>query len=437
MFRLVVRFTARRRSECFDGGPLDRQPGQHDRLERRRSARYGCGQQRRKRCAGLLGAAGGGFDLAHPLSFSTGSDPVDVEVANINGDSKQDVIVTNYGSNDVSILLGTGDSTIDATTGKSNLLKAGVRLNVRQGPVSTQIVLQPGRTNPDLLVTNSISNSVYLLPGLGGGFFNDVTPTQFETGNTPVQTVVGEFQRANGLRDPELRFELTHVLFQFSGGGGPRNFSGGTSPFTAVSFGLNGDGTTDLIVGNNGNGVFSVFEGDQAGLSLVNSFSGDALEHPAALAIMGQGQDLQLLALDEGDESVHVFDRSSVTGPGQQTLIPGQSELAGFATGVLGTNTSGISIVFSLISALGISIEGFLEQSSRPMLAAMADRIIPSRPTFSRTWVPRSTVVIDWSTRPWKASAACWACTWTTGRLARRSGTSLRGRRMHGCSNLE
>ena len=311
-----------------------------------------------------LGAAGGGFDLAHPLSFATGTDPVDVEVADINGDSKQDVIVTNYGSNDVSILLGTGDSSVDATTGKSNLLKPGVRLNVGQGPVSTQVVLQPGHANPDLLVTNSISNSVYLLPGVGGGFFNDVTPTQFLTGSNPVQTVVGNFNEHMGF--VTLNYASNSLTFysSFSGGGaGQEISSGGTSPLTAVAFGLNSDGTTDLIVGNNGNGVFSVFEGDQAGLSLVNSFTGDALEHPAALAIMGQGQDLQLLALDEGDESVHVFDRSSVTGPGPQTLIPAQSELASFTTGVLGINTSGLNIVFSLISALGISIEGFLDQS--------------------------------------------------------------------------
>ncbi|HEY2762072.1 MAG TPA: VCBS repeat-containing protein, partial [Pirellulales bacterium] len=63
-----------------------------------------------------LGISGGGFDLANPILFSTGTDPVDVEVADINGDAKQDVIVTNYGSNDVSILLGTGDDSVDAAT---------------------------------------------------------------------------------------------------------------------------------------------------------------------------------------------------------------------------------------------------------------------------------------------------------------------------------
>jgi len=307
-----------------------------------------------------LGVRGGGFDLAHPLSFSVGTDPVDVEVADVNGDGLQDVIATNYGSNDVSILLGTGDT----SNGGANLLKPGVRLNVGQGPVSTQVVQQPGHTNPDLLVTNSISNNVYLLPALGGGFFNDVTPTQFQTGNDPVQTVVGNFNGQMGF--VTLNYASNTLTFYSSfasGGAGEVISSGGSNPLTAVAFGLNSDGTTDLIVGNNGNGVFSVFEGEQAGLSLVNSFTNDALEHPAALAVMGQEQDLQLLALDEGDETVHVFDRDMVTGQGRQTFIPGQTELASFATGVLGTNTTGFGFVFSLIGALGISVEGFLDQS--------------------------------------------------------------------------
>ena len=43
--------------------------------------------------------------------------------------------------------------------------------------------------------------------------------------------------------------------------------------------------TLDLVVGNNGNGVFSVFEGSQAGLSLMNSFSDPSIDHPAAPGI--------------------------------------------------------------------------------------------------------------------------------------------------------
>ncbi|HEY2826935.1 MAG TPA: hypothetical protein VGJ04_04985, partial [Pirellulales bacterium] len=120
---------------------------------------------------------------------------------------------------------------------------------------------------------------------------------------------------------------------------------------------------TNLIVGNNGDGVFSVFEGSQAGLSLVNTFSGDFLDHPAALAVSGQGNDLQLLALDEGDETVHVFNRDTIDGQTQQTFIPGQTELAGVATGFLGSNTTGFGFVVSLIGALGISVEGFLDST--------------------------------------------------------------------------
>src|SRR5262249_30276152 len=91
-----------------------------------------------------LGTAGGQFDLAHPVAFSAGTDPVDVQVADINGDGRQDVIATNFGSNDVSILVGTSDV---GTDGNPAMLRPGERLDVGQGPASTQVVLQEGHTN--------------------------------------------------------------------------------------------------------------------------------------------------------------------------------------------------------------------------------------------------------------------------------------------------
>ena len=51
-----------------------------------------------------LGLGDGQF--AAPRSFYAGTEPVDVQVADVNGDGRPDVIVTNQGSNDVSILLG-------------------------------------------------------------------------------------------------------------------------------------------------------------------------------------------------------------------------------------------------------------------------------------------------------------------------------------------
>ena len=42
---------------------------------------------------------------------------------------------------------------------------------------------------PDLLVANSESNNVYLLPGVGNGFFDDQNPVIYQTGVDPVDRV--------------------------------------------------------------------------------------------------------------------------------------------------------------------------------------------------------------------------------------------------------
>ena len=274
---------------------------------------------------GSNGKATGQF--APPMAFFAGTDPVDVQVADVagfhvdaktgklvTGDGIMDLVVTNAGSNDLSIFKGTGDASL--LDPKPLVIGTG-----GSDPVSTQVGDFNSDQIPDLLVTNHDSNNVTMLSGSGFGFFSP-TPTVYNTGRGPTETLVGNFDSRPGLDFATLNFFSNSLTFYsgFNVGSRTDMSSGGTNPATAIAADFNNDGTLDLVVGNNGNGVFSVFEGSQAGLSLMNSFSDPSIDHPAALALaeFGQGQELQLLALGEGDELVHEFGRDTIVGPQQQ-----------------------------------------------------------------------------------------------------------------------
>ena len=109
-----------------------------------------------------------------------------------------DLIVTNAGSNDLSIFKGTGDASL--LDPKPLVISTG-----GSDPVSTQVGDFNGDQIPDLLVTNHDSNNVTMLSGSGFGFFSP-TPTVYNTGRGPTETLVGNFDSRPGLDFATLNF---------------------------------------------------------------------------------------------------------------------------------------------------------------------------------------------------------------------------------------
>ena len=103
--------------------------------------------------------------------YFVGTNPVGITVANLIPGALPDLVVADEGSNQVSILLN------QSQKGGAISFSAGPRLNSGgSGPVSTVVGNFTGGAFPDILVTNSQSNDVALLPGVGQGFFNDTNP---------------------------------------------------------------------------------------------------------------------------------------------------------------------------------------------------------------------------------------------------------------------
>jgi hypothetical protein len=228
------------------------------------------------------GLPGGQFgeELNGGHGFFTGTDPVGITVANLNG--RPDLVIPNKGSNDVSILLNV------PTSGGGFTFVPGPRLQGGVGPTSTVVQDVNGDGIPDLLVSDGGSNQVRLLPGVGSGFFNDHSPTIYSVGSTPNQVLVGTFMAGQGPQIVTVNSGSNDVtVISDVNGNAPviQSFpTGGIDPVASFAVDITGNGAESLVVANSGDGLFTLLGGTES-LGIVATLSSPALPQPSALAL--------------------------------------------------------------------------------------------------------------------------------------------------------
>ncbi len=125
----------------------------------------------------LLGNGSGGFTAAPGSPFATGNVPDSVVVGDFNGDGIQDLATANFGSGNVTVLLGNGAGGFTAAAGSP--FAAGTN------PQSVVVGDFNGDGIQDLAVANSNSNNVTVLLGNGSGGFTAATGSPFAVGTHP------------------------------------------------------------------------------------------------------------------------------------------------------------------------------------------------------------------------------------------------------------
>ena len=134
---------------------------------------------------------------------------------------------------------------------------------------------------------------------MGGGFFDDRDQFTRTVGNNPGQIFsvgTGIITLNSGSND------LTFIPNFFQ----PQRLdfgSGGVRPVAAVMGDFSGDGRSDLLVANNGNGIVSLLLGDASGFILSRTFSHADVRHPSALAVSVARGGVEIYVTDEGRES--------------------------------------------------------------------------------------------------------------------------------------
>ena len=288
------------------------------------------------------GRPGGAFD--EPLTWFAGTSPSGLTVADINGDGVKDLVIANQGSNDLSILLGTA-GTIDFTPGARLVTGAG------SGPVSTAVMDGNDDGIDDLVVTGAQNGTVSLIPGLGGGFFNESGTTSFSIGGTSQQgsVIFGNTLYAANPFDNSVTVvsDLLGAFSEASRGASISSLSsfrsGGDTPVWLEVADFNFDGTDDIIVANSGDGTIGLLAGDGFGFTIEQMLSDPSLVNPSAIALSQSENGLQIFVTDEGDEVATVF---NIRAP-----VPGSTDSEDDETASGVTSTPVAMLLAALINA--------------------------------------------------------------------------------------
>jgi uncharacterized protein (DUF2141 family) len=207
----------------------------------------------------LLGTGDGAFTAASGSPITVGSGPSGVALGDLNSDGKLDLVVSNSTSNNVTVLLGNGDGTFTVAVGSP--------LAVGPNPVSVELGDVNGDGKLDIMTPNNGSNNVTVSLGNGDGTFTQAPGSPVALGTTPAYAAVGDVN-GDGKLDIATGNEGSHSVTVLLGNGDGTFTAATGSPFLmGGSFGprgvvlgdLNGDGKLDFVGPNYVAGSVSVF----------------------------------------------------------------------------------------------------------------------------------------------------------------------------------
>jgi hypothetical protein len=227
-------------------------------------------------------------NFAPAVNYAVGTTPEAIAIADFNGDGRPDLAVANFGSNNVSILIGNGDGTFRATTA----YHTGSR------PLSVIAADFNHDGKMDLaLANNTSSGTVTILLGTGTGSFQSAV--LYNTGSYSRWATAGDFNGDGNLDLAVVNQNSNNLSILLGNGDGTFqaavNYACGSAPVFAIAADLNGDGFLDVAVADasggsssvvsvllgNGNGTFqaatSYGVGSRPESLAVKDFNGDGI----------------------------------------------------------------------------------------------------------------------------------------------------------------
>ena len=135
----------------------------------------------------LLGNGNGTFTQAANSPFAVGKSPVAIASGDLNVDGHPDLAIVNQADSTLSVLLGNGDGTFTAATNSP--------LATGQNSTAVTIADFNGDGDPDLAVTDPLTDSISVYLGLGQGLF--APPFELPVGTNPTAILAANLSGAS------------------------------------------------------------------------------------------------------------------------------------------------------------------------------------------------------------------------------------------------
>lgn len=250
-----------------------------------------------------------------PSGFAAGTFPNTVVTTDFNGDGRLDLAVLNVGSDDVSVLLGTGDGAFQAT--RNRYILGGWQ------PHTLAVGDFNGDGRPDIVAPSSGSSigGVEVFLGNGDGSFQQSTNTSTE-GNSSLAMAVGDFDGDGNLDlavtgftadyvpgDPSAASEISVLMGHGDGTFAVAGFCDVSSGLYAPSIAtgdFNSDGKLDLVFADQYAGAVGVMLGDGnfGGFTAAQYFAAGSYPVSVAVADLNGDGKLDLVTANSGSLSV-------------------------------------------------------------------------------------------------------------------------------------
>jgi hypothetical protein len=259
----------------------------------------------------FLGFGNGTFSgqTTYPVGIFSG--PMAIAIGDFNNDRWLDIVVANYLSNNIGILLGydngTFASVITYPTGSNSLPRS-----VAVGDFNNDNRL-------DIVVANEATGNVGNV-GVFVGYGNGTFPIMitYSTGNRsdPISVIVGDFNNDGRLDIAVANSGTDNIGLIFGNGDG--TFSNqttyptgsGSRPYSIAIGDFNNDNQLDIAIANQGSNGFGVFLGRGNGtfFNQLNYFIGDG-SLPVSIAVGDFNNDgrLDIIITGTGTDNVGVF----------------------------------------------------------------------------------------------------------------------------------